>query len=154
MDKNIPSSISIEKFAAYLDGNLMPDEMEIISSKVNDDEMMQDILSASKQVEETIEGYTSDDLILPEELNSDNFEIPSLVEESFPYIASGNYDVAACAALDVDDFGNIVEDEITSGVSDTEENQISDNSNDSFITDTNITVSDNDSDLISDPNDN
>ena len=80
MDKNIPSSISIEKFAAYLDGNLMPDEMEIISSKVNDDEMMQDILSASKQVEETIEGYTSDDLILPEELNSDNFEIPSLVE--------------------------------------------------------------------------
>ena len=57
MDKNIPSSISIEKFAAYLDGNLMQDEMEIISSEVNNDEMMLDILSASKQVEETIEGF-------------------------------------------------------------------------------------------------
>lgn len=152
MDKNIPSSISIEKFAAYLDGNLMPDEMEIISSKVNDDEMMQDILSASKQVEETIEGYTSDDLILPEELNSDNFEIPSLVEESFPNIASGDYEVAACAASDVEDFDDIVEDDITSGVPDTEEIQIRDNSNDSFITDTSA-ISDNDGDLMPDPND-
>lgn len=152
MDKNIPSSISIEKFAAYLDGNLMPDEMEIMSSEVNNDEMMQDILSASKQVEETIEGYTSDDLILPEELNSENFEIPSLVEESLPYIASGNYDVAACAASDVEDFDNLVDNDITSGVSDIEESQIIDNSNDSLITDTNITISDNDSDLTSDLN--
>lgn len=149
MDKNFPSSISIEKLAAYLDGNLMPDEMEQLSSELNNDEMMLDILSASKQVEETIDGYTSNDLILPEELTSENFKIPSIVEDSFPYIASGNYDVAACTASDVEDLSDIA-----SGVSDTEENQIIDNSNDSLITDTNITISDNDSDLISDPNDN
>ena len=43
------NSFSIEKFAAFLDGNLLPDEMEQISSEVNNDEMMRDILSASKQ---------------------------------------------------------------------------------------------------------
>lgn len=156
MDKNIPSSISIEKFAAYLDGNLMPGEMEQISSEIKSDEMMLDILSASNQVEETIGGYTSDDLILPEELSSDNFEIPSLVsslvEESFPHIASGDYEVSACASSDIEDFGDIREDDIIFGVPDTEENQIIDNSNDSYITDTSA-ISENDGDLMSDPND-
>ena len=135
------NSFSIEKFAAFLDGNLLPEEMEQISSEVNNDGMMRDILSASKQVDETIDNYTSEDLELPEELSSYDFEYPSLSEESIPYVAIEDCEVAACASPVVDDFGSIEEDNITSEVTDTNEDQIIDNSNDSFTSDTNIITS-------------
>lgn len=147
------NSFSIEKFAAFLDGNLLPEEMEQISSEVNNDGMMRDILSASKQVDETIDNYTSEDLELPEELSSYDFEYPSLSEESIPYVAIEDCEVAACASPVVDDFGSIEEDNITSEVTDTNEDQIIDNSNDSFTSDTNIISNENDGDSVSDLND-
>ena len=146
------NSFSIEKFAAFLDGNLLPEEMEQISSEVNNDEMMRDILSASKQVDETIDSYTPEDLVLPDELTLSNFEFPSLVENSVPYIATGDYEVAACASPLADDFC-IDGDNITSEVTDTNENQIIDNSNDSFTSDTNIISNENENDSVSDLND-
>lgn len=147
------NSFSIEKFAAFLDGNLLPEEMEQISSEVNNDEMMRDILSASKQVDETIDSYTPEELVLPDELSSYDFEFPSLSEESVPYIATEDYEVAACASPAVDDFGSIEEDNITSGETDTEENQIIDNSNDIFTSDTNIISNENNGDCVTDLND-
>lgn len=147
------NSFSIEKFAAFLDGNLLPDEMEQISSEVNNDEMMRDILSASKQVDETIDSYTPEDLVLPDELISYDFELPSLAEDAVPYVATGECEVAACAPLDLDDFGSTDGNNITSEVTDTNENQIIDNSNDSFTSDTNIISNENDGDSVSDLND-
>lgn len=147
------NSFSIEKFAAFLDGNLLPDEMEQISSEVNNDEMMRDILSASKQVDETIDSYNPEDLVLPDELSSYDFEFPSLSEESVPYIETGDYEVAACASPAVDDFGSIEEDNIPLEVTDTNEDQIIDNSNNSFTSDTNIISNENDGDSVSDLND-
>lgn len=147
------NSFSIEKFAAFLDGNLLPEEMEQISSEVNNDEMMRDILSASKQVDETIDSFTPEDLVLPDELSSYDFEFPLLSEESVPYVATGDCEVAACASPIVDDFGSIEGDNISSEVTDTNEDQIIDNSNDSFTSDTNIITNENDGDSVSDPND-
>lgn len=147
------NSFSIEKFAAFLDGNLLPDEMEQISSEVDTDEMMRDILSASKQVDATIDSYAPEDLVLPDELTSDDFEFPSLVVEHHPYMISGDCEVAACVSSASEDFDIIEGDNITSEVTDKDENQIIDNSNDSFSSDTNIITNENDGDSFSDSND-
>lgn len=97
------NSVRIEKFAAFLDGNLMPDEMERISSLIESDGMMSDIHNASNVASETLANYSSDELILPEEITSGIFEIPSFDEDSIAFDVFNNYEVAACACADVAD---------------------------------------------------
>lgn len=110
MDKAFMDSISIEKFAAFLDGNLQPNEMQQISSIVENDDMMHDIFDASKITDETLANYTPDDLILPEEITSTDFELPSF-EDVFQQ-SGGSFEdceIAACACADVADISEPVE---------------------------------------------
>ena len=106
MDKYLPP-ISIEKFAAYLDGNLSQDEIENVSSLANEDDSIKELLKANNIIEDTLSSYKDKDLKLPDEIESMSFEIPKIQSNTHSFISlspeSFSYsDVAACAA---DDFG-------------------------------------------------
>ena len=95
--------VSIEEFAAYMDGNLSDDEMQRVSSVIEHDDMMQDVMDSMEQSELTLSEYTPDDLQLPEEITGGGFEMPEIAE-SPAFIDSDFYinpmtHVAACAAM-------------------------------------------------------
>lgn len=46
--------VSIEKFAAYLDGNLSDDEMQRVEAVIDGDEGMQDVISHNQYIDETL----------------------------------------------------------------------------------------------------
>ena len=93
MDKHLPP-VSIEQFAAYLDGNLPEAEMQQISKLATQDENLGRLLDASSQIEDTLLSYEKQGLELPDEIANMDFELPdinnldifTLVDDSF----SGN----------------------------------------------------------------
>ena len=92
--------VSIEEFAAYLDGNLSDDEMQRVSAEIENDEAMQDIAVNNLSIEDALSHCESSEFTLPDELTSLDFEIPQFDDSN-----SMNFDnawedleVAACAA--------------------------------------------------------
>lgn len=83
MDGLFDTGISIEKLAAFMDGNLMPDEMSEISSVIDGNGDMRGFIEQSNAVDDTISMFTEEDLELPDELQTGNFELPSLVNNDF-----------------------------------------------------------------------
>lgn len=73
---------SIEKFAAYLDGNLSQDEMKQCEGLAENNETFRQLLGANSLVEETIASYNDVDFEVPEDILNQEFEIPSLDNES------------------------------------------------------------------------
>lgn len=73
-----PSFPSIEKFAAFLDGNLPQDEIQQFSRLAEQDEMIHKIIDASSIINDTIAGFTESDMQLPPEIAGSSFEIPSI----------------------------------------------------------------------------
>lgn len=72
--------VSIEEFAAYLDGNLSDDEMQRVSSVIEKDEEMQGVMDGMEQSEQTLAEYGQDDMQVPEELEDMNFFIPESID--------------------------------------------------------------------------
>lgn len=70
--------VSIEEFAAYMDGNLSEDEMQRISSVIENDETMQDVMDSMEKSELTLSEYAPDDLQLPEEITDIDFFVPEV----------------------------------------------------------------------------
>ena len=100
MHKDFVPPISIEEFAAYLDGNLSDDEMQRVTSVIENDEAMQDIAVNNLSIEDALSHYESSEFTLPDELTSLDFEIPQFDDSN-----SMNFDndwedleVADCAA--------------------------------------------------------
>lgn len=100
MHKDFVPPVSIEEFAAYLDGNLSDDEMQRLSSVIENDEAMQDIAVNNLSIEDALSHCESSEFILPDELSSLDFEIPQFDDSN-----SMDFDntwealeVAACAA--------------------------------------------------------
>ena len=97
--------VSIEEFAAYMDGNLSEDEMQRISSVIENDETMQDVMDSMEKSELTLSEYTPDDLQLPEEITGGGFEMPEIADPSA--VDDNNHffhpftQVAACAAAPI-----------------------------------------------------
>ena len=92
--------VSIEKFAAYMDGNLSDDEMQRVESVIEEDETMQDVMDSMEQSELTLAEYGQEDMQLPEEIADDEFDVP---ETDKPHAGGGGFlnpfaAVAACAA--------------------------------------------------------
>lgn len=73
--------VSIEEFAAYMDGNLSDDEMQRIGSVIENDESMQGVIDSMEQSELTLSEYTPDDLQLPKEIAGDGFEVQEIKKE-------------------------------------------------------------------------
>lgn len=94
MDNLFDSGISIEKFAAYLDGNLSDQEMSEVSSLIDSNEEMQNFSLINNQIEDTISGYSVQDMELPSVLQSTDFDFPCIegaVLESDPFEYSHEY---------------------------------------------------------------
>lgn len=138
MDKHFNPSISIEKFAAFLDGNLPQDEMQNISSTIEHDEALKAILDTSNMIDTTLENDISDDVQIPDEIANLEFDLPNLTENSVDFDMfhiDDTPDVSMCA----DDYS----------YSDT--NDVSLDINDSIDTTGDDINSDNSSDLDSSP---
>ncbi len=69
---------SIEKFAAFLDGNLSQSEMKQFSQLAEQDEVLHQLLNASTEIEDSIAGFTDSDLQLPPEIANPDFELPDI----------------------------------------------------------------------------
>ena len=93
--------VSIEEFAAYMDRNLSDDEMQRVSSVIDNDEMMQGVMDSMEQSELTLAEYGQEDMQLPEEIADGEFDVP---ETDNHYAGGGGgffnpfAKVAACAA--------------------------------------------------------
>lgn len=98
MHKDFVPPLSIEEFAAYLDGNLSDDEMQRVSSVIENDAAMQDIAVNNLSIEDALSNYEPSELILPDELTSLDFEIPQFDDSMNFDNVWEDLEVAACAA--------------------------------------------------------
>ncbi len=74
------NSLSIEKFAAFLDGNLPNDEMYAINKLAHQEGIVHDLIEANENIEISINEYSASDIHIPEEILSDDFELPHLFD--------------------------------------------------------------------------
>ena len=99
MHKDFVPPVSIEEFAAYLDGNLTEDGMNDVASAIHSDDSLQDIMSSCHAIDDTIANYEPLQLTVPEDILSTDFEIPQLDDNYYLNIGDwADLDVAACAA--------------------------------------------------------
>ena len=115
---------SIEKFAAFLDGNLSQNEMQQISQFAEHDNALHQLLDASKVVDNALAGYSASDLQLPPELSGSDFELPTIPAEGIsPLVTLTSEPIddmlvatAACADEDISMFsGDTPDDHLTMG---------------------------------------
>lgn len=76
MYKDFVPPVSIEEFAAYLDGNLTESGMEHVSSVISNSEYLGDIAEVSCSINDAIEQDLQEGGMLPSELSNMDFEIP------------------------------------------------------------------------------
>lgn len=69
-------SLSIEQFAAFLDGTLSASEMSDLTSALENNDMLHALVNANEVIEESISGMSVDDILLPYDTESPSFEIP------------------------------------------------------------------------------
>ena len=82
MHKDFVPPVSIEEFAAYLDGNLTEDGMKYISSVVSNNQNLADIAEISEVVDDTKEQYMLDDELLFSDVEDMNFSIPVISDDT------------------------------------------------------------------------
>lgn len=81
MHKDFVPPVSIEEFAAYLDGNLTEEGMNEIASVISCNKNLADITDINDVVDVIKEQYMQDDESLPSEIESMDFEIPEISDE-------------------------------------------------------------------------
>lgn len=70
------SDISLEKLAAYLDGNLSSEEMRMVSEKIRQDSVLVEQVAVEDEIDAMMAACEAKVVELPEELLADDFEIP------------------------------------------------------------------------------
>lgn len=96
MYKDFVPPVSIEEFAAYLDGNLTEDRMNEVASAIHSDDSLQDIMSSCHTIDNTIANYEPLQLTIPEDIAAD-FEIPQVDDNDYLNVGDwADLDVAAC----------------------------------------------------------
>lgn len=114
MDKNFMPPVSIEKFAAYLDGNLSDDEMNRIDSLVSTNPDMEELVAVSDEVDEAIQVYMQDEFAYEADmtaLEDSDFDIPNLEADITSHTGTDTLDYreVACAADAADEIADIDE---------------------------------------------
>ena len=90
--------VSIEEFAAYLDGNLTDDETQRVGHIIDNNEVMQEIMDSMELSELTLARNRQEDVQLPEELSDKHLCIPNIDNHFVGGISFNPIDVAACFA--------------------------------------------------------
>ena len=73
--------VSIEEFAAYLDGNLTEEGMDHVSSIITCNKNLSDIVVMNDVVDDTKEHYMQDEELLPAEIKYMDFDFPRISDE-------------------------------------------------------------------------
>jgi len=82
MKNKYNSSVSLEKFSAYLDGNLSSTDMERMSTLISNDDVLLDLMKENLEIEDA-EDYYSDSALESESIMLDEkFELPNIEEIS------------------------------------------------------------------------
>lgn len=68
--------MSVEKMAAWLDGNLSVEEMTQMAEQINADPMLEEVVAMSDEIDSDIEAFEAFGEPLPEELQDDEFDLP------------------------------------------------------------------------------
>ena len=84
MHKNFVPPISIEEFAAYLDGNLSEEEMNKITSVINIEDNLQAIMSNCHTIDNSMASYERFEQIIPKDILSDDF-VENLAPKAPPH---------------------------------------------------------------------
>lgn len=101
MDNNTWNPISVETFAAFLDGNLDEFEMSDMDNRISADPTMDELMSMSDIVDEDVMRYTNDEFTYEtdmELLENSDFEIPNLDDvlvDNLGNNVSGEFEEAA-----------------------------------------------------------
>lgn len=77
MHDDLMPNISIEEFAAYLDGNLLPDGMERIEQAISSDPSLAAIKGLSDRVESDVDSFYENNLQIPESIANLDFDLPN-----------------------------------------------------------------------------
>ena len=80
MVKLFDSEISIEKMAAFLDGNLSIDEIENIKAVINQDSNLLHFMEVNASIDDYMQTIIESGFSIPEEISSSDFAIPQLGE--------------------------------------------------------------------------
>lgn len=115
MENEMTLPISIEKFAAYLDGNLSEDEMSRIDALVQTNPDMEELISISDIVDEDCQALQNDQFALEAELTAlegSDFEIPDIDADSFTSEADNEFEMQDVADTEItspesDDFNEL-----------------------------------------------
>ena len=93
--------ISVEQFAAFLDGNLAADEMQRVADAIDGDATLSDLLGDAMAVDDEVEALTDLEAIVPNELLSMDFSLPDVIDV-MPIDDDSLSDVLLMPAADVD----------------------------------------------------
>lgn len=96
MSDGLDFSVSIEEFAAYLDGNLSDSDALRVENLVSADPKMEELLSVSDEVDEDIQLYLQDSFAYEADmatLENSDFDIPDLDADISPYVVEDDIDI-------------------------------------------------------------
>lgn len=77
-DNNYDYPVSIEEFAAYLDGNLSDDEMQRMSSIIEENDVMKDLTNCAEISDSTLEEQSVYEIEIPDDISNSDFELPEI----------------------------------------------------------------------------
>ena len=102
MDKHFNPTVSIEKVAAFLDGNLPENEMQQISSLIQNDDALKSIYEVSENIDTSLNEYTSNGIQIPDEILNLDFDLPTIDDtyhpsNEFMFDSMSSLEIAACA---------------------------------------------------------
>lgn len=98
MDDFFLPPVSIEKFAAYLDGNLSEEEMNHMNNIISESPQMNELVDLSDSIDQDIQDYIQDEFLFDADmstLDEIDFEIPLLEDFS-----ENSYQDVVCAATE------------------------------------------------------
>lgn len=121
MDKTFMPPVSIEEFAAYLDGNLSEDEMNRIDTLVSTNPDMEELVAISDEIDEDVQVYLQDEFAYEADmtaLEDSDFDIPNLDGDILPQTEIDDLEQrgVACAAdevADIEELGSLDDDDET-----------------------------------------
>lgn len=121
MDKLFTPLVSIEQFAAYLDGNLPESQMREIDLLIATNPGMEELAEMSDVIAEDIQAYLQDEFAYEADmtaLEDGDFDIPNLDSDIAPHTGDdrSEYKDVACAAdeiIDIDEIATLNNDDET-----------------------------------------
>ena len=78
IDNNFDYPVSVEEFAAYLDGNLSEEDAERVYSIIEQNDTMQGVMNCIELSDNALEEQSAYETIIPDDILNSEFEIPDV----------------------------------------------------------------------------